>query len=110
MDDAKGRSVWHYALFWAFVSGAEDEQYALARSGLWSATPNTSRCDRSSSLTLLIDHAVTDVRFGGDTVTVTVSDVPGYFEYIEYGLPVDKRTVAYRMVAEDGTFLDGCCT
>ncbi len=110
VGDAQGRNIWHYAIFWTFVSEPKYEQYALARSGLWSATPNTSGCDRSARLTLLIDHAATDMRFGGDTVSITARAVPGYFQYVQYTLPADIHSVGYRLLAEDGTFIDACCT
>ena len=109
VGDAHGRNIWHYAIFWPFVGEPKDEQYALARSGLWSATSNTSDCDRSAGLTLLIDHEVTDVRFDGITVRITAREVPGYFEDVEYTLPTDTRNVGYRLLAEDGTFIDACC-
>lgn len=102
-------TAWQYAIFWARVSEPEDEQYALARSGLWSATPNTSTCDRSAGLTLTIGYVVTDMRFDGTTVWMTARAVNGYFGYVEYALPGDNNSLGYSLLAEDGTFVDGCC-
>ena len=108
--DAHGNISVGYSIFWTFVSEPKDEQYAPARSGLWSATPNAAACDRSAGLTLLIEHEVTDMRFDGETVWVTARYVPGYFEYIEYTLPADIHSVGYQLLNEDGTWIDACCS
>jgi hypothetical protein len=108
--DAQGRDVWHYGLFWAFVGEGKDEQYALARSGLWAASPDSSPCDRSAGLTLLIDHAVTSMQFQADRVVFTAREVPGYFQYVQYKPPMQVHSSGYRLQAEDGSFIDACCS
>lgn len=95
---------------WTFVGETKGEQYALARSGLWTASPDTSACDRSAGLTLLIEHAVSEMRFDGETVWMRARYVPGYFQYVEYSLPANIRAVSYQLIAEDGTWVDACCT
>jgi hypothetical protein len=109
-QDGGKTNVWRYGLFWPFVNEPKDEQYALARTGLWTAAPDSSGCDRSSALTLLIDRAVTDMRFAGDIVTITARDMPGHFEYVAYALPLDVHSAGYQLVSERGEFLDGCCS
>ncbi len=95
---------------WTFVGHPEDERYALARSGLWTAAPNTASCARSAGLTLLIEHEVMEMRLEGDTVWMKARYVPGSFQYVEYALPRDIRNTSYQLIAEDGTWVDGCCT
>lgn len=95
---------------WTFVGDVEDERYALARSGLWTASPDTDACDRSAGLTLLIEHEVMEMRVEGDTVWIKARYVPGHFQYVEYALPRDIRNTSYALIAEDGTWVDGCCT
>ena len=101
---------WHYAVFWTFVAEPKDEEYAVARSGLWSASPDASGCNRSSALTLLIDYEVTVMRFDGSIVSITARAAPGHFEYIQYALPADIRTLGYRLLTEDGSQIDACCS
>jgi len=107
--DALGTDTWHYAMFWALVGDPEKERYALARTGLWSATPNTKECDRSGELTLLIERQVTAMQLDGSTLWISSRSVPGYFQFVEYAVPVDDHGVGYRLLDEDGTWIDGCC-
>lgn len=108
--DASGTTTWRFAELFTFVGDPEDERYALAGSGLWAATPNTARCRRSASLTLLAERAVTELRFDGQTAWIISRAVPGYFQYVEYQVPPPgARNVGYKLLAEDGTWLDGCC-
>jgi hypothetical protein len=109
-DDGGKTNVWHYVDFWAFVAEPRDEHSAVTLSGLWSASPDSSACDRSSGLTLLLDRAVTDVSFAGDTASFTSAEVPGYFQYVQYSLPIDIHYVGYRLYDEEGRWIDGCCS
>lgn len=102
--------LFQQSYLWTFVSERKDEQYALARSGLWAATPKTESCHRSAGLTLLIEHAATELRFDGATVWITARYIPGYFEYVEYTLPTGTHSAGYQLLNEDGTWIDACCT
>jgi hypothetical protein len=103
-------NTWHFGLFWALVGERDREAYALARTGLWSATPNSEGCDRSGELTLLVERQVTGMVFDGTAVWFTTRPVPGYFQYIEYRVPVADHAVGYKMMDEEGRWLDACCS
>ncbi|MEX0751153.1 MAG: hypothetical protein WD359_10130 [Dehalococcoidia bacterium] len=87
----------------------DNERYALARSGLWAATPNTAGCNRHiAAISLVIDYDVLEMHFDGEIVWFTARASPGHFEFVEYLLP-ERNTVGFTLLAEDGTWLDACC-
>jgi hypothetical protein len=107
--DAAGNIVWDYADFWALVGDPQREQYALARSGLWSATPDSSRCDRRAELTLLTGRVVTGMMLERDVLWITSRDAPGHFEYVSYDTGIADHAVNYRLLDEHGAWIDACC-
>jgi hypothetical protein len=104
------QNAWHYGLFWAIVGGPEKERYAVARTGLWAAAPDTKNCDRTGELTLLIDRQVTGMLYDGSILWISSRPAPGYFEFVQYTLPVKDHAVSYRLLDENNVWIDGCCT
>jgi hypothetical protein len=110
LSDSEGRDVWQYALFWAIVGDPEKERYAVARTGVWSALPDTKNCVRTGELTLLIDRRVTRMLYDGSILWISSRPAPGYFEFVQYTLPVKDHAVSYRLLDENNVWIDGCCT
>jgi hypothetical protein len=98
-----------FGLFWAVVADPEQQKLALARTGLWTATPNTKNCNRSGELTLLIERRVTDMRLDGSTLWITSEPVPGYFQFVQYSVAIHDHAISYRLLDEKGHWIDGCC-
>jgi hypothetical protein len=54
--------AWEYRILWPLNLDTVLGETAFPHSGLWSASPDLSACDRDRVLTLIIDHHVQRVR------------------------------------------------